>query len=256
MKTCNVLLLLLLVLILGVGIGLCVPYRLFTSDCPIPLLSVCSHSFWDWFLRVLQVVGSLAAVIVALFKEDWLAHRYKPSLMMETSIDDLSESFVHEGDCDMVDTYRVKLRLANVGKSAANNLRVYVDSIMYRQSSKSLTSEELLKEPFALLLDKGNDTICLPKYGEVSTEWLSMMKVTPKSSVDGQEYPTTIVMFVGRSFSVNEEYHEGLLDITFKMVCDGIRPQTKTLRVQWNGKWRSRKVDLVGVLGYKWLESL
>ena len=146
--------------------------------------------------------------------------------------------------------------MANVGKSAANNLRVYVDSIMYRQSSKSLTSEELLKEPFALLLDKGNDTICLPKYGEVSTEWLSMMKVTPKSPVDGQEYPTTIVMFVGRSFSVKEEYHEGLLDITFKMVCDGIRPQTKTLRVQWNGKWRSRKVDLVGVLGYKWLESL
>lgn len=47
----------------------------------------------------------------------------------------------------------------------------------------------------------------------------------------------------------------GLLDITFRMVCDGLKPQTKTLRVQWNGKWRPRKSDLVSALGYEWIEN-
>ena len=118
-----------------------------------------------------------------------------------------------------------------------------------------MTSEDILKEPFAILLDKGNDSVCLPKYGELSTEWLSMMKATPKSPVDDTELPPMLVMFIGRSFWVNEEYQSGLLDVTFKVVCDGIKPQTKILRVQWNGKWRPRKSDLLGVLGYEWIEN-
>lgn len=242
-------------LLLGVCIGLCVPYSLVSSICPEPLLQVCGHGFWDWFLRILQVVGSLAAVIVALFKEDWLAYWYTPSLKLETSYDDLIENLVHDGNSDIADTYRVKLRLTNEGKSTANNLRVYVDRIIFRDSSKSLTSEDILKEPFPLLLDKGNDTVCLPKYGELSTEWLSLMMVTPKSPVDDSVLPPSVVMFIGRSFWVNEEYYSGLLDITFRMVCDGLKPQTKTLRVQWNGKWRSRKSELLSGLGYEWIEK-
>lgn len=184
-----------------------------------------------------------------------MAYRYTPSLKLETSYDDLTENLVHDGNSDIVDSYRVKLRLANEGKSPANNLRVYVDKIVFRESSKSLTSEDILKEPFAIMLDKGNDTVCLPKYGELSTEWLSMMKVTPKAPTDGTELPPQLSMFIGRSFGVDAEHQSGLLDITFKMVCDGIKPQIKTLRVQWNGKWRPRKSDLVSVLGYEWIEN-
>ena len=35
-----------------------------------------------------------------------------------------------------------------------------------------------------------------------------------------------------------------------------MKPQTKTLRVEWNGKWRSRKSDLVSVLGYEWIDFI
>lgn len=108
---------------------------------------------------------------------------------------------------------------------------------------------------FQVFVHKGNDTVCLPKYGELSTEWLSMMMVTPKSPVDGSELPPQLSMFIGRSFEVDAEHQSGLLDITFKIVCDGMKLQTKTLRVEWNGKWRSRKSDLVSVLGYEWIEN-
>lgn len=242
-------------LLFGVCIGLCVPYTLVSSICPEPLLQVCQHSFWDWFLRILQVVGSIAVVILALFKEDWMAYWYTPSLKLETSYDDLTENLVNDGNSDIVDSYRVKFRLTNEGKSTANNLRVYVDRIVFRESSESLISENILKESFLLFLDKGSDTVCLPKYGELSTEWLSMMKITPKTPADESELPPQLSMFIGRSFEVDTEHQSGLLDITFKMVCDGIKPQTKTLRVEWNGKWRPRKSDLLGVLGYEWIEN-
>lgn len=57
------------------------------------------------------------------------------------------------------------------------------------------------------------------------------------------------------NFEVDAEHQSGFLDITFKMVCDGIKPQTKTLRVEWNGKWRSRKSELLSALGYEWIEN-
>lgn len=39
------------------------------------------------------------------------------------------------------------------------------------------------------------------------------------------------------------------------MVCDGMKPQTKTLRVEWTGKWRSGKSELLSVLGYEWTDN-
>lgn len=55
------------------------------------------------------------------------------------------------------------------------------------------------------------------------------------------------------NFEVDAEHQSGFLDITFKMVCDGIKPQT--LCVQWTGKWRSRKIELLSALGYEWIEN-
>ena len=64
--------------------------------------------------------------------------------------------------------------------------------------------------------------------------------------------PCDLVIWI---FEVDAEHQSGLLDITFKMLCDGIKPQTKSLRVQRNGKWRSRKSELLSTLGYEWIEN-
>lgn len=242
-------------LLLGIFIGLCAPYCLYPGICPTPLLSVCSHGFWDWFLRVLQVIGPIAAVIVALFKEDWMACWYKPSLDVDTSMDDLSEVLVSEGGNDVASTYSAKLRFANMGKAAANNMSIFVERVVYRKASNSLTSEDILKEPFPLLLDRGNDSINLAKYGEKSTEWLSLMKAQTKTPPKGDPKFSHLNMFIGMSFQVAPSYHSGILDVTFKIVCDNLRPQFKTVRVQWDGTWRSRKQELSNVFTYQWIEN-
>lgn len=240
-------------LLLGIFIGLCVPYRLYSDYCPTPLLPICSHGFWDWFLRVLQVIGPIAAVIVALFKEDWMAFWYKPSLDVDTSMDDLSEVLVTEGGNDVATTYSAKLRFANMGKSAANNMSIFVDRIVYRKTANSLTSEDILKEPFPLLLDRGNDSINLAKYGEKSAEWLSLMKAQASVSSKGDSKLSRLNMFIGMSFQVAPSFHSGILDVTFKIVCDNLRPQFKTVRIQWDGTWRSRKQELSNVFTYQWI---
>ena len=248
-------LLCMLVLLFGVIIGLCIPCCLFSSKCPMPMLQVCEHGFWDCFLRVLQVIGSIAAVIVALFKEDWIACWYTPNLQLETSMDDLKEQLIHDGENEVAGTYTAMLRFSNVGKATANNMSVFVERVVYRQSSDSLTSEELLEEPFALLLDKGNDVINLPKYGEKSAVWLSLQKIKTPSSSKGKPVVSSLNLFIGRSCLIQPRYCAGILDVTFKVVCDDQKPQLKTVRLQWDGTWRSRKQELSNVFTYKWLEN-
>ena len=240
-------------LLSGIFIGLCVPYCLYPGICQTPLLPVCSHGFWDWFLRVLQVIGPIAAVIVALFKEDWMAFWYKPSLDVDTSMDDLSEVLVSEGGNDVASTYSAKLRFANMGKAAANNMSIFVERVVYRKTGNSLTCEDILKEPFPLLLDRGNDSINLAKYGEKSAEWLSLMKVQTSVSSTENSQLSRLNMFIGMSFRVAPCFHSGILDVTFKIVCDNLRPQFKTVRIQWDGTWRSRKQELSNVFTYQWI---
>ena len=82
MKMKNVIILLVGIAI-GTLIGLCLPWTFLSDVCPHPLLDVCEHGFWNWTLRVLEVIGTLLAVAVALFKEDWVAYRFKPSLHLD-----------------------------------------------------------------------------------------------------------------------------------------------------------------------------
>ena len=245
----------LLALLLGIFVGLCFPYSLYYSGCPTPLLPVCSHCFWDWFLRVLQVIGPMAAVIVALFKEDWRTRWYKPSLDIDTSMDDLREQLIHDGENDVASTYTAVLRFSNMGKATANNMSIFVERVVYRQSGDSLTSEDLLDEPFALLLDKGNDVINLPKYGEKSAVWLSLQKIKTPSSPKGKFVVPSLNLFIGRSFLILQKYCSGIIDVTFKVVCDNQKPQLRTVRLQWDGTWRSRKQEFSNVFTYKWLEN-
>lgn len=245
----------LLALLLGIFIGLCVPYCLYPGICPTPLLPVCSHGFWNWFLRVLQAIGPLAAVIVALFKEDWMARWYRPNLNIETSMDDLREQLIHDGENDVAGTYTAMLRFSNMGKATANNMSIFVERIVYRQSCDSLTSEDLLEEPFALLLDKGNDAINLPKYGEKSVVWLSLQKIKTPSSPKGKPVVPSLNLFIGRSCLIRPENCSGIIDITFKVICDNLKPQVKTIRLQWDGTWRSRKQELSNVFTYQWIEN-
>lgn len=144
----TVLLYILLALLFGFFVGLSVPfsYSLCTKGCPTPLLQICEHGFWDWTLRVLQVIGPIAAVIVALFKEDWVAYWYTPSLHIETSMDDLGEQLVRDGENDVASTYTAMLRYSNMGKATANNMSIFVERVIYRQSSDSLTIAKICWE--------------------------------------------------------------------------------------------------------------
>lgn len=233
----------------GIFVGLCVPYCLF-GECPTPVLGICGHIFWDWALRVLQVVGTLLAVIVALYKEPLQRWLVRPSLRMELGA--IHEQLVKEGDNEVANAYNGKLKVSNVGSNKANNIVVTIEKVVYRRFSNTQVPEVLLEQPLMMMSSNGKNSPCLPTDDDVVYPWLSVLKAQSQE-VDGELQAIPMKLMIG-SREIPGSCYEGLIDVTFKLKCDELKPQIKTLRIEWNGQWKSRQVDMAKVLSYKWNE--
>lgn len=234
---------------LGVFIGLCLPYSLFSS-CPIPLLGICDHVFWDWGLRVLQVAGTLLAVIVALYKEPLQRFLVRPNLCMD--LVGMQEQLVHEGDNDVANAYNGRLKISNGGSNKANNIVVTIENIVYRRYNGTQAPQVLIEQPIQILSSSGKEISSLPTDDEVLFTWFSVLKAQSQE-IGGQTQAIPMKFLIG-SKEIPGSCFEGLIDVTFKLKCDELKPQLRTLRIEWNGSWKSRQVDMIKVFTYKWNE--
>lgn len=244
------LLFILLFLIIGVLIGLCIPYSFFTVHCPTPLFPICSHNFWDWMLRSMQVFGTLLAVIVALFKEDWVAYRFKPNILLDKEHCDLFAKNVN----GTTNRYDAKFCLSNVGRGKANNVRVVVERIDYRYSADRQNSQAISNEPYDLLIDKGSELSCIPTDDEIMIEWLTILQTPTPKPLGGKTPPVPpLNLMIGKK-SIPSAHYNGILDVTIKIKCDELKPQNHVIRIEWDGTWRGDKETMQEVFSYKWLD--
>lgn len=236
---------------LGVFFGLSIPYCLFTDESLSPLLPCCWHGFWDWTLRILQVIGTLLAVLVALFKEDWVAYRFKPDLQLEKDDCNLYDKVV----AGKTNRYDAKISLSNVGRGKANNLKIYIERIEYRHSRDRQNAQTIVSEPFALLFENGSDQFCLPTDDEISIGWLSILQVPAPNPMGGSTPPAPPLMLTIGKTSIQPCNHDGVLDVTFLVKCDELKPQKHVARIEWDGTWCDKKDDMQEVFSYEWLNN-
>lgn len=233
--------------VIGIFIGLCIPYALF-SECQMSLLGICKHVFWDWALRVLQVIGTLGAVIVALYKEPLQRRLVRPKLCLD--LESMQEQLVKEGDNDIANAYNGKIKVSNVGSNRANNIVVSIEQIIYRRFAATQTPQILQDLSVPIRPINGKDIACLPTDDDVTFTWFSVLKAQSQE-LDGVVQSIPMKFIIG-SKEIAGSCFSGLIDVTFKLKCDELKPQLKTLTIEWNGEWKGRQVDMVKVFKYKW----
>lgn len=157
-------------ILIGTIIGLSLPLKFFSVPCPPHLFDICRHGFWDWTLRVLEVLGTLLAVGVALFKEDWVAYRFKPNLVLDKEHCDIYA----RGANGYIVRYDAMLVLSNIGRAKANNLKVSIDSIEYRAFAPEANLQTISSEPYNLIIHGGSNQTCIPTDDEIRIGLLSL----------------------------------------------------------------------------------
>lgn len=235
---------------IGVVIGLCLPWTFLLGVCPQPLLEVCEHGFWDWTLRVLEVIGTLLAVVVALFKEDWVAYRFKPSLHLDKEHCDIQA----KGANDHTDKYDAGLVLSNIGRAKANNVKVCIDRIEYRISSERVNIQTICAESYDLIIHGGSNQVCIPTDDELRVDWMSILQAPNPNEAQGEVPPVPPLNLMIGQKNIPSNYHNGVIDVFFKIKCDELKPQKYVLRIEWNGSWQNSKEAMQEVFSYKWLD--
>ena len=236
-------------IVIGVIVGLCLPWTFLSGVCPQPLLEVCEHGFWDWTLRVLEVLATLMAVLVALFKEDWIAYRFKPSLQVDKEHCDIHP----KGANNRTDRYDVTLVLSNIGRAKANNLKVSIDRIEYRVSAARENVQTVCAEPYDIIINGGSEQVCIPTDDEIRVDWLSILQAPNPNAAQGDVPPTPPLNLMIGQKNIPCIFYDGIIDVIIRIKCDELKPQKHVLRIEWNGDWKEAKADMQEVFSYKWL---
>lgn len=224
-------------LILGLFIGLIVPISLF-HECEIPVWDVCNHCFWDWFLRVLEVIGTLSAVFVALFKE-WFFHKlYHPIIKFSNS--NLSETY---DNANNVNQYSSTLQITNNGSANAVNCELFISSLEFSTNNNELHNT-IISTDTALRWEDNEKRVDISQNCTKTYEWFRLVRGIP-SNGDSEAIPNKL--FIGNK-EIPSNMNNGRFDVTFKVVCQGCTPKEVKLQLSWNGQWQEHMNQMASCL--------
>lgn len=239
-----------LFLIIGVILGTTLPVDVF-SPCREPVLSVCKHSFGDWTLRITQTVATLLAVVVAIYKEDIQRKLFRPIVNLDTSNTSFAENTTTNSGRTTAISYSAKMTLRNNGKHCASNMSIIIERIIYKREMQSQTPQDIITDSFNLLSDSGDESIRLPIYDEISIKWFEIFG-PHEEIINGRRYSAPMTFAIG-SFQIPQMYHNGIIEVVVKIKYDDSKPQRRTIRLEWNGEWKERHMEMSRILSYQWI---
>ena len=208
------------------------------------------HTFWDWALRVLEVIATISAVIVAIFKEEIQKRLFRPSISFDPNTE-IKENVVRsEGRC-FATSYSAILTLRNEGNNTATNLSVMIESIIYKRDINSQTHQKINQEPFYMTIYKSEDAVELSSDDEISFKLFELFG-PQKQIVNGKAYNTPMSFIIGKE-SIPELNFNGIIEISLKVKSNEQKTQYRKIRIEWNGIWEDRLTEMSRILSYQWI---
>lgn len=214
-------------ILLGLLIGVVLPISLF-HECETPIWDVCNHRFWDWFLRILEVIGTLSAVIVALFKEWFYKRFYHPTFVFRCGT--LSETYDNNNN---VNQYSSLLQITNNGSASADNCELYISRLEFSSTSNDLHNT-IISTDTALRWEDNERHVDIAQNCTKTYEWFKLVKSIPAIN-NTAAIPNKL--FIGNK-EIPSNMNNGRFDVTFKIVCQGNAPKEVRLQLSWNGQWQ------------------
>ena len=229
-------------ILIGISIGLAFPYCWYTECTGI--FDVCKHSFADWLLRIVEVLGLALAVVVALFKEDLTKLWHQPKLEIHMDSNEIMEE---RGECD-VDKYYAKFRLQNLGAAISQDTELFLSQIRYVNHNG--IGRSIWDEDINMLWNNGERRLDIPVKGNKVFEWLQLLPLKRISdSVHGDTLRPMSMILGG--MSIPPDCYDGTFNIKFRVSGSNIEPIEITIRLVWDGQWQNSQSKLLEHLNFE-----
>lgn len=207
--------------------------------------SCSAGEYYYYFISTIQAIGTVGAVIVALFMDTIKSYFRKPKLEICLHHKDLQEDLNNSTDIDKkAKRYHHSIDIYNNGNINAENCEIHIENIQFtglgmQQPVEIMQNEIILKWHGTVQ----SETTYIPAQGKKSFLLFEVFPPEELSIKGGRSQQKPPYIKIG-DFQVPDEYAGGKWDVAFCLYSPNIRPLKFNVVIDWDGKWENRQMEM------------
>lgn len=225
-------------------LGNIVPIKVFVPNIDWDK-KISSGELFYYFINTIQAVGTVGAVIVALFSDKIKNYFHKPELDISLHSNDLIEELDNcNGANRKAKRYYNSVDIFNKGSINAENCDIYIDSILFKGLGMQ-NPIELLQNEYSLFWsgsERINNTY-IPVQGKKSFQIYEIFPPEEQGTPEGGASKVPPQLIIG-NYKVPDEYCGGKWEITICLYSPSLKPQKFKVIIEWDGLWENRQMEM------------
>lgn len=224
----------------------------------IPIKILVPNIDWDkkistgelfyYFISFIQAIGTVAAVIIALFNDNIKSYFRKPKLKIDLHNSELIEELENNGERNRkAKRYYNSIDIFNEGNINAENCEICIDSILFWGLGMN-TPIELLQSEHILYWsgnEKRNNTY-IPVQGKKSFQLYEIFPPEEQGTPGGGDTATIPPKLNIGSYKIPDEYCGGKWEVIICLYTPTLKPQKIKVIIEWDGSWENRQMEMKG----------
>ncbi|MGY4041090.1 hypothetical protein [Aeromonas hydrophila] len=234
----------------GYLLGVKVP---FTNELPLVIdqkkLEVSKFEYFSLLINLVLAVFTFLTIAVALLKEEivglWKKVIFSADLDNEKGF---VENISRRSGSTSADSYQLKLKITNNGTINALNCRVIISKVIYKNGASNNARE--MKYHANKILTNSEHQILSPStsfeitIAEININRDNSDNVSNTGPVTPAPAPTPTPTLLIAGGQIEQDCHNGSLEVHFPIHCDSTESLKKVMIIQWDGAWKDRLADI------------
>lgn len=234
----------LLSIILGYFICVFIPCKIFIPNIDYGK-QYSTGEYYYYIISTIQAIGTVGAVIVALFMDTIKSFFRKPKLEIRLHHEDLQEELNNSTDVDKkAKRYHHSIDIHNFGNINAENCEIHMENIQFtglgmQKPTEIMQNEVILKWHGTIQ----SETTYIPVQGKKSFQLFEVFPPEELSTKGGRSQQKPPYIIIG-DFQVPNEYCGGKWNVLFCLYSPNIKPLKFNVIIDWDGKWENRQMEM------------
>lgn len=229
-------------LIIAYILGNIIPWKVFVPNIDWTK-KISSGEYFYYCITVIQAIGTIGAVLVALFSDAIKSYLRKPALEFRLHKENVSEVLDENKTNIKAKAYHGAIDIFNNGNSNAEDCELHVESIIFKGHGMTCGTE-LLSGDYPLSWNEDDKKTYIPVRGKKSFSILTILPPISQSTPGGQAQTLPASMSIG-TFETPAEFNGGewTVSISLYSPCLG-KPHKLSLIIVWDGSWENRETEM------------
>jgi hypothetical protein len=209
----------------------------------------------SYIFNIVAAIGTVLAVVVALFKESISKIIWRPKIVpsLSNSEDGFDEKIIEDQQTPEALNYSSNVSFVNRGSSDAIQCELHVSKVMYAKNATHKFKEVRTKTANNIVLwgREKNVTIDIPVERKKETELFRIMPQNQMTTPDNNNRDESSYIII-HGFSLDPKNRsKGIWQIDYYLKYKLGNSVGFTVTISWDGSWKSRKSEMKDCLTIK-----